>query len=259
MVEKVSKASLSARELAERLDEYLRVDVIPDYPGAWNGLQVDRTGPIRKVALAVDAAEATIEAAVHGGADLLIVHHGLFWDGNPRVTERRYRRLHALIASNVGVYSSHLPLDAHEKVGNNSVLARKLGIEVDGAFGEYRGAKIGVQGRLSIRREALAARLDELLGARVQMITGGAERLERIAVVTGGGGSFVGEAQREGMDALITGEAAHHNYFDAMEGNLNLYLGGHYATEVWGVQALGPYLAETFGIESFFIDHPTGL
>ncbi|MDR0787321.1 MAG: Nif3-like dinuclear metal center hexameric protein [Gemmatimonadota bacterium] len=250
---------MTAQELARWLDDYLETGRIPDYAGAWNGLQVDRDGPVKRIAFAVDAAQATIDAAVDRGADLLIVHHGLFWDGNPTVTGRRHRRLAALLKANVGVYSSHLPLDAHEQVGNNAVLAHAAGITIDGRFASCKGVEIGITGTIDIRREALGARLDELLGGRVMMIPGGPEKIRRVGVVTGSGASHLGAAREAGLDALITGEGSHHHYFDSMEGGVNLFLGGHYATESWGLKALARKLADEFDLDWEFIDHPTGL
>lgn len=246
-------------ELVGYLDEYLRLDEIPDYPRAYNGLQVENSGKVTRVATAVDASEATILEAVRRGCDLLLVHHGLFWDGEQRVTGRRYRRLRPLFEADVAVYAAHLPLDLHPEVGNNVVLARELGITLEGEFGSYQGVAIGVWGTLELSREALAARLDETLGGRVHLIPGGGERIVRVGVLTGAGGSTIGDALAAGLDALVTGEGAHHTYFDAMEGGLNVYYGGHYATETWGVRALGAHLAERFGLPVEFIDHPTGL
>ncbi|MEJ2503955.1 MAG: Nif3-like dinuclear metal center hexameric protein, partial [Gemmatimonadota bacterium] len=211
------------------------------------------------VAAAVDATGASIRRAAEWGADLLLVHHGLFWNGIRPVSGRRYRRLRSLLDAGIAVYSAHLPLDAHADVGNNAVLAAELGVEVDGRFGEYEGCVLGVQGRLELSREALCARLDDLLGGRVKLIPGGPERVRRVGVLTGGGGGFTGAAVAAGLDALITGEGSHHTYFDAMEGGLNLYYGGHYATETWGVRALAGHLAERFGVEWTFLDLPTGL
>ena len=246
-------------ELTGYLDEYLRIGLVPDYPTAMNGLQVASAGHVTRIAVAVDAVQATIDRAITEGASLLLVHHGLFWDGSQPVTGRRYRRLRALLAADLAVYSAHLPLDVHPEVGNNAVLARALGVEVEGPLGEYRGHAVGVWGRLEIRREALAARLDQVLGARVKLVPGGPERVERVGVVTGGAGDQLAAARALGLDAFVTGEGAHHNYFDAEEGGINLYLGGHYATEVWGVRALGEHLRERFGVECVFIDHPTGM
>ncbi|HEX5520836.1 MAG TPA: Nif3-like dinuclear metal center hexameric protein [Longimicrobiaceae bacterium] len=252
--------SIRLSELCDHLDDYLDIHNVPDYPGALNGLQVESSGrEVRKVAAAVDASQAAIAAAIESGADLLLVHHGLFWDGNQPVTRRRYRRLRALIEADVALYGVHLPLDAHPEVGNNAVLARALGIEPEGRFGEYKGCPIGIWGTLDVGRERLAARLDELLGGRVRLIAGGPERIRRVGVITGGAASEIPAALAAGLDAFITGEGAHHNYFDAMEGGLNLYLGGHYATETWGVRALAQHLAERFGLEWVFLDQPTGL
>ncbi|HET6231798.1 MAG TPA: Nif3-like dinuclear metal center hexameric protein [Longimicrobiaceae bacterium] len=250
---------MKLEELQTYLDEYLRVADVPDYSGAVNGLQVDGGRDIRRIAVAVDAAQATVDAAVAMDADMLLVHHGLFWDGNQPVTGRRYRRLRALIQAGIAVYSAHLPLDVHPEVGNNAVLARALGIEPAGRFGDYKGHPLGVWGEVDMRREALCARMDEVLGVRVKLVPGGPERVRRVGVITGGAGSMVGAAVEAGLDTFITGEGAHHNFFDAEEGGINLLLGGHYATEVWGVRALAQHLEQRFGLEWRFIDHPTGL
>jgi len=250
---------VKAAAIAEFLDDYLHNGEIRDWPGALNGLQVDSRGNVTRIAAAVDASEATIAAAVAAGCDLLLVHHGLFWDGNLPVTGRRYRRLRLLFEHDIAVYSSHLPLDVHAEVGNNAVLARELGIRVDSGFGERDGVAIGVRGVLEIDRNELHERLRSLLGVDVHLIPGGPGRVRSVAVVTGGGGSMVGAAVEAGLDALITGEGSHHTYIDAMEGGLNLFYGGHYATETWGVRALAALLSERFGLEWQFLDEPSGL
>jgi len=246
-------------ELEAYLDAYLAVGAVPDYPGALNGLQVANDGEVTRLAVAVDASEATVAAAVAGGADLLLVHHGLFWDGNRPVTGRRYRRLKPLLVSGVAVYAAHLPLDVHGDVGNNAVLARALGLEVEGRFGAFEGVEIGVWGHLAATRDGLKERLEGVLGGAVQLLPGGPERVERVGILTGGGGSEIGAALGAGLDAYVTGEGSHHTYFDAMEGGINVYYGGHYATEVWGVRALAAHLEERFGLAWVFIDRPTGL
>jgi dinuclear metal center YbgI/SA1388 family protein len=250
-------ADISA--LAEYLDSYLDTANVPDYATALNGLQVQGTRAVSKVALAVDASLAAIAEANRRECDLLIVHHGLFWDGLGPLTGRRYRKVKACLDSGLAVYASHIPLDLHPEVGNSAVLARAAGIELRGKWGLYKGVPIGVWGTLEITREALAARLDELLGVRVRLLAGGPEILRRIGVVTGAGGSMINEAIAEGLDALISGEGAHHTFFDAMEGGINVYYGGHYATETWGVKALGAHLQEKFGVEVAFLELPTGL
>lgn len=246
-------------DLVEYLDSYLRVAEVPDYPNALNGLQVENPGQVARIATAVDASEAAILEAARRGCDLLLVHHGLFWDGNRAVSGRRYRRLHALLQHGIAVYSAHLPLDVHPEVGNNVVLARELGIDLQGQFADYRGLALGVWGTLDIGREALTARLDEVLGGRVRLLAGGGEHLQRVGVLSGAGGSMIGEAIAAGLDGYITGEGVHHSYFDALEGGINVYYGGHYATETWGVRALGQQIADRFGIPVEFLDLPTGL
>jgi len=246
-------------ELVRYLDDYLRIAEVPDSPNALNGLQVEGPAEVRRIAAAVDASEASIREAARRGCDVLLVHHGLFWDGNRPVTGRRHRRLRLLFEHGIAVYSAHLPLDIHPEVGNNVVLARELGIEVRGWFSDYRGVDLGVWGELELTREALLARLDELLGVRVHLLPGGRERLRTVGVITGAGGDRIEDAIAAGLDALVTGEGAHHTYFDAVEGGINVYYAGHYATETWGVRALAAHLSDRFGIPSDFLDLPTGL
>lgn len=245
-------------ELVAYLDAYLRVEEVPDAPTALNGLQVANTGTVTRVAAAVDASERTLAEAVARGANFVLVHHGLFWSGAQPVTGRRYRKLRLLLESDVAVYSAHLPLDVHPEVGNNAVLARALGISLRGTFARDGGVDVGVWGELDIRREALCARLDELLGVRVRLVAGGPERVRRVGVVTGSGARAIAEAAELGLEALVTGEGPHHTYFDALEEGLNVYYGGHYATETWGVRALAEHLAERFGLPWEFLDLPTG-
>jgi dinuclear metal center YbgI/SA1388 family protein len=250
---------MELKDLVTYLDTYLEVEKVPDYPNALNGLQVESRGEIRRIATAVDASEASIAETIRRGCDLLIVHHGLFWDGNRPVSGRRYRRLQPLLEKGIALYSAHLPLDVHPEVGNNVVLARELGIELEGHFAEYQGHPLGVWGTLEIGREALTARLDEVLGGRVKLLPGGSEHLHRLGVLTGAGGSLIGAAIAAGLDGFITGEGVHHSYFDALEGGINVYYGGHYATETWGVRALGSHISDRFGIPVEFLDLPTGL
>lgn len=250
---------MDLRELTDYLDTFLRLREVPDWSGALNGLQVDSPREIGRVAFAVDAAQATINGAVAWGADLLVVHHGLFWDGNRPLTGRRYRRLKSILAADLAVYAAHLPLDVHPEVGNNAVLARALGIDPRGTFGEYKGTAVGVWGELDVSRDELRARAEAALGGAVQLVPGGPERVRRAGVITGAGADEIAAAVAAGLDAFVTGEARHHNFFDAEEGGINLLLGGHYATETFGVRALGAHLAERFGVEWTFIDHPSGL
>lgn len=246
-------------EISAHLDQLLRIAEVPDYPNAFNGLQVENSGAVNRVAAAVDASEQTIREAVRRGCTLLLVHHGLFWDGAGVIAGRRYRRLKLLLEHDVAVYAAHIPLDAHPELGNNALLARELGIKRRGMFGLFSGTEIGMWGDLEIRREALAARLDDLLGVRVKLIPGGPEMISRVGVITGGAGSMINEAVSAKLDAFVTGEGAHHTYFDAMEHGINVYYAGHYATETFGVRAVAAHLEQTFGLPWEFIDYPTGL
>ncbi len=250
---------MKLESLLHYLDDYLEVAGFPDYPRALNGLQVEGPATVQRIAAAVDASEATIRAAVDAECDLLLVHHGLFWGGLRPVTGRAYRKLRALLENRIAVYACHLPLDAHEEVGNCAVLAREVGIELEGRFGSYEGREIGWWGRLPVDREELRERVARAVRQDVRLIPGGPERVEKVGVVTGGAGSMIEDAARAGLDAFVTGEGAHHNYFDAMEIGLNVYLAGHYATETWGVRALARHVEESFGIPWVFLDLPTGL
>lgn len=246
-------------ELVEYLDDYLSVEDVPDDPRALNGLQVESPGPVTRVAAAVDASEAAVREAARRGCDLLLVHHGLFWGGLEPVTGRRYRKLRGLLEGGIAVYAAHLPLDAHPEVGNNAVLAGELGVAIEGRFGEHEGTEIGWWGRLGVHRDELLRRLEEATREPVKLIPGGPERVERVAVVTGAASGLLEEALERGLDAFVTGEGPHHTYFDAVEGGIDLYYAGHYATETWGVRALARHLEEELSLPWEFLDLPTGL
>jgi dinuclear metal center YbgI/SA1388 family protein len=248
-------------EVLDYLDEYLDIAEIPDAEVALNGLQVENSGTISSFVTAVDASQQTIDRVVAEceRGTMLIVHHGLFWDGNQPVTDRRYRRLKALLDHDIAVYSAHIPLDAHLDVGNNAVLARMLGILDPVPFDLYRGMPFGAAGHLIMSRDALKERLTELLGGRVHLIPGGPETTTRVGIITGAAGGRIAAAADAGLDTFITGEGVHHTAFDALELGVNVLYAGHYATETVGVKALGEHLAERFGLHAVFHDHPTGL
>jgi dinuclear metal center YbgI/SA1388 family protein len=255
-------------EIVTYLDAYLRIGEVPDERNAVNGLQVENGGSVGSIVAAVDASQATIDgvaAGADGDSPLLLVHHGLFWDGNVPLTGRRYRRILALLEQDVALYSAHIPLDLHPAVGNNVVLAERLGIEIEGWFGDYRGSQLGVWGHAPQRlaaRESLLLETSHALGgaaAGARLIPGGPEVVGRVGIITGGAGNMISAARDAGLDTFITGEGAHHTYFDAVEWGINVLFAGHYATETLGVQALASHIAERFGLEWEFHDHPTGL
>ncbi len=246
-------------EITSYLDGFLRVSEVRDSPNALNGLQVTNDGHVERFAVAVDACQATIDAAAEHGADLLIVHHGLFWGGLEPVTGRHGRRLRTLIRHGIALYSAHLPLDVHPDVGNNAVLARRLGVSGPEPFGEYEGQAIGVVGSLHVARDALAALVTAVLGVTPKVIAVGPDTVRRIGIVTGGGGDLIKQAANAGVDTYVTGEGKHHTYFDAEEFGVNVIYAGHYATETVGVKALADHVADRFHLSWDFLDHPTGL
>lgn len=257
-------AALTA--VVDYLDGYLRVREVPDEPGAVNGLQVENSGMVGGFIAAVDASQATIDGAIAGRArfgapPLLLVHHGLFWDGNVPVTGRRYRRLAALLREDIALYSAHIPLDVHGEVGNNAVLAATIGMTECRPFDTYRGIALGIQGLApeGLHRDRLVELLDTSLGTGSRLIPGGPPIVRRIGIITGAAGSRIGAARDAGLDTYITGEGAHHTYFDAMEFGVNVLYAGHYATEQVGIKALTEHLAGRFNLPWEFHHHPTGL
>ena len=188
-----------------------------------------------------------MQLAAQQGADLLLVHHGLFWGGLAPLTGRAYRRVAGLVKHNIALYSAHLPLDVHPEVGNNAVLARQLGVARRGEFGEEYGIRIGVWGEVDVSRAALAQRLEEVVGGRARLMAFGPERVRRVGIVTGAAGSMIAQAAALGLDTYITGEGSHHTFFDAEELGLNVFYAGHYATETFGVRALAERLCTCRG------------
>jgi dinuclear metal center YbgI/SA1388 family protein len=242
-------------DLVSHLDTLIFDKEIEDYKNAINGLQLENKGKVEKISVAVDACETVIRQAVEAGSDLLIVHHGLFWNGSAPLTGPFYRKLKVAMEGNLAIYSSHLPLDAHSRYGNNALFANALTLpEMRSPF-----LGIGCQVETEVRRDELLARAEKAVGGRVHLAPGGPEVCRRIGVVTGGAGSEVFKAAAAGVDTLITGEGPHWSYTAAEEVGLNILYAGHYATETFGVKALGRHIEEKFGLPWHFIDHPTGL
>jgi dinuclear metal center YbgI/SA1388 family protein len=244
--------------ITAHLGEYLSIREVSDYGQAFNGLQLENNGRVHRIAAAVDACEWVMRSAVEGGADFLLVHHGLFWNTTP-ITGAMYRKVSRAIAGNLAVYSAHLPLDIHPKVGNNFLLAKALGLKELSPFLSLKGQPAGLMGNCSVSREALHDRLSSTLGAAVHVCAGGPAMPRKVGVVTGGAGAEVARAAAEGVDTFITGEGPHWSYTLAEELGVNLFYGGHYATETFGVKALAAHLSKRFKLPWVFIDHPTGL
>jgi len=256
-------ASLSA--VLEFLDRELRTREVPDYAGALNGLQAQNDGTVTHVAAAVDCSTVAVRAAAERGADLLLVHHGMFWTGAVALVGTAYERTRLVIENNIAIYSSHIPLDLHPAWGNNVLLAKELGLEPSGGFAMMRGVAVGVSGTADIatstlrdRAAAFAARFGT---AMVCTPLRENQRTQRWGMCSGAGASpeTLREAADLGIDTLIVGEGPHHTAVQAADSGLTIMYLGHYATETLGVRALAEELARKFSIKASFIEAPTGL
>jgi dinuclear metal center YbgI/SA1388 family protein len=252
-------AQVKLNDLVRWCDRTLRTSEINDYDGAVNGLQVENGGGVTRIAATVDASLATVQKAIQAKADLLIVHHGLFWGATQPWTGKRRELLQLLIENDLAVYSSHLPLDAHPKLGNTAQLSAALGLKNLKPFFFTKGQFIGLKTMTSIPRDALVRRLEKAVGGRVTLLPGGRNVCQRIGVVTGGAGGELKLAASEGVDTFITGEGPHWTFALAEELGVNVLYGGHYATETFGVKALAAALSKRFRVPWVFIDHPSGL
>ncbi len=247
-------------EIVKFLDEYLETDKFED--GSWNGLQAEGKADIEKIIFAVDASIETIKKAIENGADMIIVHHGLFWQGiNPSVKGFNKERIELLLQNKISLYASHLPLDRSEAVGNNTELLRLLGAKIKADFFKHGNSNIGWIGeceRLITVKQA-AEKLEAKLNARCVVLPFGKEKIKTIAVVSGGGGrGALAEALNLGADLFIGGEAVDVHSF-VKDAHFNVIFAGHHATETVGLQALSKVIGRKFGTENIFIDVPTGL
>jgi dinuclear metal center YbgI/SA1388 family protein len=249
----------TAAEMVRYLNDYLRVCEIEDWPNALNGLQIENSGRVTKIGAAVDASTHGLRKAAAKDVDLLLVHHGLFWPGLQPVTGALYRQLRLALENDIALYSAHLPLDIHPKVGNNAQLATAIGLKSAAPFLEEKGQLIGLKAHASLPREELIRKLRRALGSPVKTFNFGPQKTHTIGIVTGGAGSEIYRVAGEKIDTFITGEAPHWAAVAAEELGINLLLGGHYATETFGVKALGAHLSKRFKISCTFIHCPTGI
>jgi dinuclear metal center YbgI/SA1388 family protein len=250
---------VALNELVAFLDEQLEIARIADYPGALNGLQLANAGQVGRIVTAVDASLAVVEAAAAGGPGLLLVHHGMFWQGAQPVCGALYRKLKTAMDAGLAIYSAHLPLDVHPVWGNNRCLALALGMHETTPFLDWKGMAVGLRGPWVGTREELNHRLMAAVGGPVNVCAGGPERIAAVGLVTGGAGSEVARAAAAGVDAFISGEGPHWSFPLAEELGINLLLAGHYATETFGVKALGAELARRYDLSWDFVDRPSGL
>lgn len=245
--------------LTEYLDKELKLSELPDYPGAMNGLQIANAGEVSKIGAAVDASLPVFEKAVAEGVDLLLVHHGMFWQGAQALTGSAYKKIKLAFDAGMALYSAHIPLDVHPVWGNNKQLANALGMNNTEAFFDWKGIQLGVCQEMKMSFTDLKSSVEKVLGGSIHVCAGGSEHAGKVGVITGGAGSEVEAVAACGIDTFITGEGPHWSYPLAEELGINIMYAGHYATETFGVRALADHLNSEFGLESCFVAHPTGL
>ena len=242
------------QEIVTFCDQRTQCAEIKDFNGAHNGLQVENSGQVTKIGAAVDAGRLPFQEAIAEGVDFLICHHGLFWTPPIPLTGPDYAKVKTAIDGNLAVYGAHLPLDCHPEIGNNALLAKNLGLEKLGTFLNYEGNDIATIARgPEGGRAELSDQLRALFPDTYQGIEYGSDQPKRVAILTGSGQSAVPHLLENGIDTLVTGELRQHHFNMAQELGLNLYPCGHYATEVFGVQALASELAAKFDLEWTFI------
>ncbi|WP_286977487.1 Nif3-like dinuclear metal center hexameric protein [Pseudomonas sp.] len=248
--------AIALSTLVDEAERYLNSASINDY--CPNGLQIEGRPQVRKIVSGVTASQALIDAAIEAEADVLLVHHGYFWKGeNPCVTGMKQRRLKALLANDISLLAFHLPLDVHPEVGNNVQLAAQLGITVEGPLEPGNPRTVGLVGSLPEAQtaEEFAQRVKQVLG-REPLLVAGPQMIRRVGWCTGGGQGYIDQAVAAGVDLYLTGEASEQTFHSAQENAVSFIAAGHHATERYGVQALGDYLARRFALEHQFIDCP---
>lgn len=243
----------SLNSIVQYCDDRTNRREVPDYPGAYNGLQLENNGHVSRIAASVDASEEVFEKCVSEGIDFLIVHHGPFWAPIAPLTGTRYRKFQKALQNNLAVYGSHLPLDLHAEIGNNVLLAKELDLTPSGQFATFEGVDIGWYCDTDIQRKILLKRLKAKFPRTIAM-EHGPEQLNRVAILTGSGGDTLTKLKAKGIDTLITGECSQHHFALSQEIGINFFNCGHYDTEVFAVQALASEVAEKFNLPWQFID-----
>jgi len=246
-------------ELTTYLDEYLRIAEIRDYGP--QGLQVEGRDEVARVVGMVDAQLPCVAAALERNADLLLVHHGIFWGGAAPLRGSLGALVRTIMASGLNLYAAHLALDAHPEVGNNTELARRLGLDVVARWATVNGVDLAVLAVQpgGVKLDYLVARFEQNVGPIQRVQAHGPRIVHRVGILSGGGAEQVHAAAALGCDLYITGETSHAHYYDALNAGINVIYAGHYTSETVGVQALGQHLHQQFGLEFEFVDLPTGM
>jgi dinuclear metal center YbgI/SA1388 family protein len=242
--------------LLQDIEAFLNVNAISDY--CPNGLQVEGKAQIQRIVSGVTASQALIDAAIELQADAVLVHHGYFWKGeDQRVIGMKQRRLKALLTHDINLLAYHLPLDVHPEVGNNVQLGQRLGLTVSGPLEPDNPRNVGLIGELAVplSADAFALRIEQALG-RAPLVIDHQQPIKRVAWCTGGAQGYIEQAIAAGVDAYITGEVSERTFHEAQENGISFFAAGHHATERYGVQALGEWLAVRFGIEHHYVECP---
>ena len=252
--------STPLHSITDLLDNTLRIREIRDASVALNGLQVENNGSITKVALAVDGSQKTIDDAIATGADLLILHHGIYWCGLRPMTGWFKKKIESCLQHNLAVYGAHLPLDMHPELGNNASIAKALGLQDITPEVDYHGTLIGMAGTFNGTVAELRSKFAEITGATVTgIVHDGDAPAGRVAICSGGAGEEIYQMHEKGYGTYLTGEENHWVSNAAQDMGINILFAGHYATETFGVKALGALIEEKFGLPTIFIDNPTGM
>jgi dinuclear metal center YbgI/SA1388 family protein len=244
---------VKALDIIGTCDRVLQPETFADYGP--NGLQVPGRDEVRLVVTGVSATLALIEKAADLGADLVLTHHGLFWDGQPRaLSSAMARRLRVLLGADIGLAAYHLPLDGHPEHGNNAILAERFGCELHENFMQI--GRAGTFAGDGIPVEVLHARVREVTGREPLLQGAGPANVKRIAIVSGAAADMLADAAEQGFDAFVTGEPKERSMADAEEAGIHFFAAGHYATETFGIRRLGELIAAEHGIEHVFVDLP---
>ena len=249
-------------QFAETMNEILEIGNFTNADSSQNGLQVgDLDAEIHKIAFAVDASLATIRAASEQGADVLFVHHGMFWNRPQTITGRHYSRVKALLDSNLALFACHLPLDAHMELGNNAQMAKYLKLQNVRQFSFYHGVYVGVKGEFPA--PVTAQQIIGLLKIRENntnfALNCAGKEFRTVGIVSGGGAMDVYQAMDEHLDLLITGESSYTTINDCNEADMSMLCLGHYETETFGVKAVMELVRTRMGLDTCFVDIPLGL
>jgi dinuclear metal center YbgI/SA1388 family protein len=246
-------------DLVSYLDEYLRIEEIRDYGP--QGLQVEGRNEVNRIVGMVDSQLPCVMEAVDRNADMLLVHHGIFWGPSQPLRNALGLLVRTIISADLNLYAAHLALDAHPEVGNNAELARRLGLEVIEQWGTVNGIDLAVLAveHHEVKLDFFVDRYQQVVGPVKLVQPHGPRIIKRVGIMSGSGAKMIHEAKALGCDLYITGETSHANYYDALNAGINVIYGGHYTTETVGVQSLGSHLQERFGVEFEFVDLPTGI